>query len=54
MGTVSVALGMIWVMVEALSNPLQFAAIPVSNPAAFSGFFGTVAGAYTRSHSSST
>jgi proton-coupled amino acid transporter len=29
--------------VVALSNPLQIAAIPTANPAAFSGFFGTVA-----------
>ena len=46
MGTVSVALGMSWVTVVALANPAfaaNFAAIPVSNPAAFSGFFGTVA-----------
>ena len=43
MGTASVALGMVWVMVVALSNPLQMAAIPTSNPSAFSGFFGTVA-----------
>ena len=42
-GTVSVMLGMIWVTIVALSNPLQIAAIPVANPAAFSGFFGTVA-----------
>ena len=43
MGTISVTLGMIWCMVVALSNPLQMAAIPASNPAAFSSFFGTVA-----------
>ena len=46
MGTVSVALGMSWVTVVALANPAfaaNFAAIPMSNPAAFSGFFGTVA-----------
>ena len=47
MGTVSVApSSMSWVTVVALANPAfaaNFAAIPVSNPAAFSGFFGTVA-----------
>ena len=46
LGTMSVALGMSWVTVVALANPAlaaNFAAIPMANPAAFSGFFGTVA-----------
>ena len=46
LGTCSVALGMSWVTAVALANPAiaqNAAAIPMSNPGAFSGFFGTVA-----------
>ena len=46
LGTCSVALGMSWVTAVALGNPniaQNAAAIPMANPAAFSGFFGTVA-----------
>lgn len=42
-GTASVLIGMGVTMAVALGNPLQFGALPVSNFAAFPGFFGTVA-----------
>jgi len=42
-GTTTVALSMIWVMISALRNPLQLAAIPLADVSQFSGFFGTVA-----------
>lgn len=42
-GTASVLIGMGVTMAVAMGNPLQFGALPVSNFAAFPGFFGTVA-----------
>ena len=43
-GTVSVGVGMLVTTIAALTHgPLQFAALPVANFAAFPGFFGTVA-----------
>lgn len=46
LGTVSVAIGMLWVSIVAITNPMlttNMQVIPMSNPSAFSGFFGTVA-----------
>jgi len=43
MGTASVTLGMIVTIVVALSNPLQWGALPVASFPAFPSFFGTVA-----------
>jgi proton-coupled amino acid transporter len=46
LGTVSVAIGMLWVTFVAATAPAfgaNMQVIPMANPAAFSGFFGTVA-----------
>lgn len=42
-GTASVVIGMLVTTIDALGNPLQIAALPTWNFAAFPGFFGTVA-----------